>query len=208
MDDISKLLNGVNGVQKAIEKGCENGLKAAGIRVVGTAKKKQGEYQPASGEYNSWATLKPESIRRKYLSKSKSFRINENGKIRINLTNSGKKFLNKYGRNAKIFGAGKQFQSSGTSDDSPLVDTGHLRAAITMDTSDVSRGYIWVGVGKGRSKKGKSPGTYAAAHEFGSARKNIPPRPYLRPSFYENKEGIEEDIKKAIAEAMMGIAEK
>ena len=39
----------------------------------------------------------------------------------------------KYGRNAKVFGGEKQFQSSGTGDDSPLVDTGALRQAITID---------------------------------------------------------------------------
>lgn len=207
MNGFGNLIGAVNGIQKAIEKGIEDGLKLAGAHVVGTAKEKLGEYQPASGEYAAWATLKPESIRRKFLSKSKSFHVNGNGRVRINITNSGKKYLKKYGRNAKVFGAGKQFQSSGTGDDSPLVDTGDLRAAIRMDATDVSKGNVYVGVGGGGSGgKGSSPAKYAAAHEFGFAKKNLPPRPYLRPSIYENKEQIEEDIKKAIADAIMGVS--
>lgn len=203
MSDIRNLIQAVDNIQKAIEQGCEDGLRAAGVQVAGTAKEKFGQYQPAVGEYPAWAPLKPESIRQKFLSNSKKFHISDSGKVRINMKRAGQKYLEKYGRNAKVFGAGKQFQTSGTSDDGPLVATGHLRAAIRTDDSDVSNGYIYIGVaGKG----GKSSvADYAVAHEFGSAKQNIPPRPYLRPSVVENKDVIEEEIKRAIAQAITGL---
>lgn len=203
MSDIRNLIQAVDNMQKAIEQGCEDGLRAAGAQVVGTAKGKFGQYQPAVGEYPAWSALQPESIRRKFLSKKRAFHITENGRVKINLTSAGKKHLKMYGRNAKVFGGDRQFQASGTGDDSPLVDTGHLRAAIRTDDSDVSNGYIYIGVaGKG----GKSSvADYAAAHEFGSAKQNIPPRPYLRPSVVENKDVIEEEIKRAIAHAITGL---
>ena len=55
---------------------------------------------------------------------------------------------------------------------------------------------LYVGVAEG------NVATYGAAHEYGSAKRNIPPRPYLRPSVVENKEQIAEDIKNGIAEMM------
>lgn len=73
---------------------------------------------------------------------------------------------------------------------------------------DVSKGIVYIGVAGGSGGKGSSPAKYASAHEFGSAKKNIPPRPYLRPSIFENKEQIEEDIKKAIADAMTGVSRR
>lgn len=190
MSDFKDLIRGLNKLPQAIQEGCEEGLKKAGITVIETAKEKLGEYQPSVGGYPAWAKLKPKSIRAKFLSKSKSFHVNENNQVRINITNAGKKFLTKYGTNAKVFGAGKQFQASGTSDDSPLVDTGNLRAAITTDDSDVSKGNIYIGV---------SGVPYGASHEFGDSSRNIPPRPYLRPSVVENKEEIEQQLKESIS---------
>ena len=58
---------------------------------------------------------------------------------------------------------------------------------------------------KQKNRKNKKPSdiaTYGAVHEYGSAKRNIPPRPYLRPSVVENKEQIAEDIKNGIAEMM------
>ena len=107
-----------------------------------------------------------------------------------------KEYFKKYG----------SFEPSGTADDSPLVNTGHLRAAITTDESQITQGNIYIGVVKGKaSKKGKKASaiaTYGAAQEYGSAKRNIPPRPYLRPSVVENKEEIAEDIKNGIAEML------
>ena len=76
-----------------------------------------------------------------------------------------------------------------------------------MDTAEVSDGKVYIGVAKGKTnkkRKGKTSdvATYGAAHEYGSARRNIPPRPYLRPAVVENKEQIAEDIKNGIAEMM------
>lgn len=193
MSDFIKLVHALEKIPQAIQESCEDGLKKAGVAVVKTAKGKLGEYQPSIGEYPAWVKLKPKSIRAKFLSKSKSFHINESNQVRINITNAGKKFLTKYGTNAKTFSAGKQFQASGTSDDSPLVDTGHLRAAITTDDSDVARGQIYIGV---------SGVPYAASHEFGDSSRNIPQRPYLRPSVVENKEEIEQQLKQSLADGI------
>ncbi len=213
MSDFEKLIKAITNIEEAIQQGAQNGLKQAGIRVMGTAKAKLGTYQPSVGEYPAWKVLSPQSIRAKFLSKSAAFHINGNGQVRINITNSGKQFLKKYGRNAKVFGGEKQFQSSGTGDDSPLVDTGALRQAITMDKSQITQGNVYIGVAKGKNgekkqnkkRKNKKPSdiaTYGAAQEYGSAKNNIPPRPYLRPSVVENKEEIAEDIKNGIAEML------
>lgn len=189
MSDFRNLIKVFHQLYQEIQDGCEEGLKKSGIMVVETAKEKLGEYQPSIGEYPAWAKLKPKSIRAKFLSKSKSFHIDEKNQVRINITNAGKKFLSKYGTNAKIFGAGKQFQASGTSDDSPLVDTGHMRTAITTDDSDAAKGIVYIGL---------SGVPYGEVHEFGDSSKNIPPRPYLRPSVVENKAEIEQQIKESI----------
>ncbi len=213
MSDFEKLIKAITNIEEAIQQGAQNGLKQAGIRVMGTAKAKLGTYQPSVGEYPAWKVLSPQSIRAKFLSKEAAFHINGNGQVRINITNSGKQFLKKYGRNAKVFGGEKQFQSSGTADDSPLVDTGALRQAITMDKSQITQGNVYIGVAKGKNgekkqnkkrknKKTSDIATYGAAQEYGSAKRNIPPRPYLRPSVVENKEEIAEDIKNGIAEMM------
>ncbi len=213
MSDFEKLIKTITSIEEVIQQGAQNGLKQAGIRVMGTAKAKLGTYQPSVGEYPAWKVLSPQSIRAKFLSKEAAFHINGNGQVRINITNSGKQFLKKYGRNAKVFGGEKQFQSSGTADDSPLVDTGALRQAITMDKSQITQGNVYIGVAKGKNgekkqnkkrknKKTSDIATYGAAQEYGSAKNNIPPRPYLRPSVVENKEEIAEDIKNGIAEML------
>lgn len=213
MSDFEKLIKAITNIEEVIQQGAQNGLKQAGIRVMGTAKAKLGTYQPSVGEYPAWKVLSPQSIRAKFLSKDATFHINGNGQVRINITNSGKQFLKKYGRNAKVFGGEKQFQSSGTGDDSPLVDTGALRQAITIDKSQITQGNVYIGVARGKNgekkqnkkRKNKKPSdvaTYGAAQEYGSAKNNIPPRPYLRPSVVENKEEIAEDIKNGIAEML------
>ena len=184
MSDFEKLIKAITGIEDKLIEGAQNGLRKAGARVAGTAKAKLGEYQPGVGEYPAWAKLKPETIKRKNL--------NEKGKVK----KSGKEYLKKYG----------SFAPSGTGDDSPLVDTGALRQAITTDESELEKGNIYIGVpsgkksSKGKNKKASDVTVYAAAHEFGSARQNIPPRPYLRPSVVENKEEIAEDIKNGIAD--------
>ena len=191
MSDFEKLIKAITNIEEVIQQGAQNGLKQAGIRVMGTAKAKLGTYQPSVGEYPAWQTLKPQTVKRKYLS--------EKG----NVKKSGKEYLKKYG----------SFEPSGTADDSPLVDTGALRQAITIDKSQITQGNVYIGVAKGKNgekkqnkkRKNKKPSdiaTYGAAQEYGSAKNNIPPRPYLRPSVVENKEEIAEDIKNGIAENM------
>lgn len=174
MSDFERFIKTITNIEEVIQKGAQNGLKQAGARIMGTAKSKLGTYQPSVGEYPAWQTLKPQTVKRKYLS--------ENG----NIKKSGKKYLKKYG----------SFEPSGTSDDSPLVSTGHLSQAITTDDSEIEKGNIYIGVAEGHTA------IYGAAHEYGSAKRNIPPRPYLRPSVIENKEQIAEDIKNGIAEMM------
>ena len=177
MSDFNRLVGSVLGIENAIKEGAENGLKQAGARVMGAAKQKLGTYQPSIGEYPAWKVLSPQSIKAKFMSNSGS------GKIK----KSGKEYLKRYGA----------FRASGSADDSPLVDTGALRQAITMDTAEVSDGKVYIG-----KAKTSDVATYGAAHEYGSARRNIPPRPYLRPAVVENKEQIAEDIKNGIAEMM------
>ncbi len=203
LEDFKELYIKLKEAQKAVDKGIENGLKIAGVRVMGTAKAKLGTYQPSSGPYPAWPKLKDEPVRRKFISKTKAFNINGNGQVRINVTRAGKAYLKKHGANAKIFRDDKKFVASGTSDDAPLVDTGHLKQAISIDAKDVDKGVIYVGVASGqKDAKGNSPGDYASAHEFGYAPKNIPARPFIRPSAYENRSEIKGDISEAIKEEL------
>lgn len=180
-------------LKKAMQEGGEDGLRIAGLRVKAAAQKKLGHYQPG------WAKLKPESIRQKHLSRTKDFYINEKGQVRIKFKDEEKtkKFLDQYGRNAKVFGGERQFQASGTSADGPLIDTGLLRESITTDESELSNGVNYVGTSQGVKK-------YAAAHEFGSTKRKIPPRPYLRPALEENREEVIKDIRQAVIDALEG----
>ncbi len=200
-DDLSKIFDILENLKTNVNEGIQIAIKTSGLRVASTAKAKLGIYQKGIGPYPAWITLSAEAVRRKYLSKSKGFHIDSTGRVAINLTSAGKAYLKKYGRNAKIFRSEKVFAASGTSDDGPLVDTGHLRAAITIDETDIKDNIVYIGVGGGKSnKKGDSPNVYAATHEFGDASRDIPARPYLRPSIFENQEEIKKDIINAIKE--------
>ncbi len=198
-NDLSSFINMFTNIEDAVKKGAEEGLKKAGVRIMGTAKEKLGEYQPSSGEFTAWSILEAETVRRKFLAKSRV--PGANGRTKRKLTNAGKKFLSQYGTGGKK----KKFQASGNNDDMPLVDSGHLRAAITTDDSEIDIGNIYVGVAGGSAERGASPAVYGAVHEYGYAPKGIPPRPFLRPSVFENKDEIENDIKQAIANAVMGV---
>ena len=170
MSDFERLIKTITSIEEVIQQGAQNGLKQAGARVMGTAKAKLGTYQPSVGEYPAWQTLKPQTVKRKYLS--------EKG----NVKKSGKEYLKKYG----------SFEPSGTGDDGPLVGTSLLRKLITTEESQLAQGNVYIGVAE------KNVATYGAAQEYGSAKRNIPPRP----SVVENKEEIAEDIKNGIAENM------
>lgn len=188
MADFSDILRALNDIPQAVNNAADKGLSDAALLVVKAAKEKLGVYQPAVGEYPAWQKLKPESVRRKYLSKSGSYRV-ANGR---RLTRAGQRYLREHGS----WGAGGNA-------DAPLVDTGHLRQAITTDLSHISEGVAYVGVASGTAeRRGSAPGNYAAAHEFGYAAKNVPPRPFLRPAVYENQEVIKEMIAEALRDGV------
>lgn len=178
MDDFDHVIRTLNNIPQSIDTATERGLKEAGNLVVRTAKKKLGKYQQASAGYPSWPKLKPLTVRRKY---SKN-------------ADASKRFIKKHG----------SWLNNGGNDDAPLVDTGHLRQAITIDTSAIHDGIIYVGVATGeKNEQGSAPGKYAAAHEFGYAKGNIPPRPFLRPAAYENIDNIQEVLKRTISEEVL-----
>lgn len=175
-EDLFRTLHSIPG---AADNAVKKGVKKGAVIVMGRAKAKLGTYQGAYGSFKAWAKLDPETVRRKHLSKSGSGRI----------TRSGKAYLKQHGS-----------WGGGGNDDDPLVDTGHLRKAITTDYSALeSRGIAYVGVGAGSESRGKgSPSEYAAAHEFGYAAKKIPPRPFLRPALEESRQDIKEEVAKAL----------
>ncbi|MCP1306488.1 hypothetical protein [Paenibacillus tyrfis] len=179
MAGFEELFRALHSIPGAADHAVKKGLKKGAVIVMGRAKAKLGTYQGASGSFNAWAKLSPETIRRKHLSKSGS------GK----LTRGGKAYLKKHGS----WGAGGN-------DDSPLVDKGHLLQAITTDFSELdNRGVSYVGVAAGSRAAGKgSPADSAAAHEFGYAAKNIPSRPFLRPALEESKPAIKQEVAKAL----------
>jgi phage gpG-like protein len=175
--DFSQLFKTLESIPAGIDRATKQGLKLSAVIVMGRAKGKLGTYQAAFGAYPAWMKLSPETVRRKHMSIS--------GKI----TQAGKKYLKVHG----TWGAGGN-------DDSPLVDKGHLRQAITTDFSEMDQGIAYVGVGGGSEEQGKgSPSNSAAIHEFGGItgrghKTYIPPRPYLRPALEESREEIKEAV--------------
>lgn len=75
----------------------------------------------------------------------------------------------------------------------PLIDTGRLRDSITHK---VEGDKALVGIFGGEVL------VYAAVHEFGSPKRNIPERSYLRKTFDEQKEQIEELIDAEIEKVL------
>lgn len=184
MGDFDALFKALQAIPGAIDKAAHTGLKRGAAIVMGKAKAKLGTYQGASGTFTAWARLSPETVRRKHLSKTGSGRS----------TRAGKAYLKSHGS-----------WGTGGNDDSPLVDTGHLRQAITIDLTELEHGIAYVGVATGSNANGKgSPGDYAATHEFGDASKHIPPRPFLRPALDESREQIKEEVTKALMSELRG----
>ncbi|AIG27422.1 hypothetical protein EGH10_20925 [Brevibacillus laterosporus] len=182
MGDFNDLYRVLGNIPHLMAKAERNTLKKGAAVVMGAAKKKLGTYQGESGGYKAWVKLKPETVRKKHMSKTKAGA----------LTRAGKRYKEKHG----AWGAGGN-------DDSPLVDSGSLRQAITTDEKQINKGVAYVGVASGSSdsKKG-DPGSYAAAHEFGYEPKNIPARPFLRPALHENRDQIKEIAKKEIIKSL------
>lgn len=185
MGGFEDLFKALSSILLAVDTATKKGLKRAAVIVMGRAKGKLGAYQQSSGAYPAWVKLDPETVRRKHLTSS--------GKV----SQAGKKYL-------KIHGS----WGSGGNDDAPLVDSGHLRQAITTDYSQLDHGIAYVGVASGSGEPGKgSVADYAAIHEFGGLtgkghKVHIPARPFLRPSLEESKEQIKEEVKKALLEEL------
>lgn len=75
----------------------------------------------------------------------------------------------------------------------PLIDTGRLRNSITHK---IEENAALVGIFGGEVV------VYAAVHEFGSPKRNIPERSYLRKTFDEQKEEIERLINAEIEKVL------
>ena len=133
-----KDVNKIPDLLESIPKEKKNILKLSGAFLEGKIKEKITEGDP------SWASLKPETIKRKGSSK-------------------------------------------------PLIDTGKLRASITHK---VENSKALVGV------FGSEQALIAAVHEFGSPKKNIPERSFLRKTFDEQKEKIEKLIDAEIEKVL------
>lgn len=185
MGDFDDIISALGSIPGGLQRGTTKGLRRGGTIVLKRAKMKLGTYQSASGDYPAWAKLQPGTVKRKHTSRS--------GGNRGSLTRAGRRYI-------RIHGS----WGSGGNDDSPLVDTGHLKQAITMDDSELeSNGVVYVGVAAGSDQQGGgSPGDYAAAHEFGYAPKNIPARPYLRPALHESRDEIKEAVAQALADEL------
>ncbi|MGF9909484.1 hypothetical protein [Brevibacillus porteri] len=182
MAGFDELFRALNSIPKQVDTATKRGLKRGATQVMRKAKEKLGSYQGESGPYPAWKHLKPYTVARKYTVKS----------------GANKGFFNKKGLKLLRQPGGWRV---GSTADAPLVDSGHLRQAITTDDSDLnSDGVMYVGVASGSSSDGKgAPGDYATAHEFGSATRNIPPRPFLRPALHESHEAI----KKAVTDELL-----
>lgn len=85
--------------------------------------------------------------------------------------------------------------------DEPLLRDGTLRDAIH---TDVHRDHAFVGVESGLTPDGKSDiGDIAVYLEMGTA--NMPPRPFLGPALYEQRDEITKLLARSVFAAMRGI---
>ncbi len=73
----------------------------------------------------------------------------------------------------------------------PLIDTGKLRNSIVHNV-ELEKKRVLVGVFSA------DVATYAAVHEFGAPRRNIPQRSYLRKTFDEEVENLSKLIEEAL----------
>lgn len=73
----------------------------------------------------------------------------------------------------------------------PLIDTGKLRNSIVHNV-ELEKKRVLVGVFS------QDVATYAAVHEFGAPRRNIPQRSYLRKTFDEEVENLSKLIDEAL----------
>lgn len=181
MGDFNDLFRTLSTLPVGIDKGGKQGIRKGSAIVMGKAKAKLGTYQPAIGPYPAWLKLKPQTVKRKNL---------KNGSV----SRAGQKYLKAHG----------EWENGGNAD-SPLVDKGHLKQAITTDDSQLeNNGVMYVGVAGGRDTGKGDMGKIASAHEFGYAPKNIPARPYLRPALHESHEEIKEAVKQALMQQLRG----
>lgn len=75
----------------------------------------------------------------------------------------------------------------------PLIDTGRLRNSVTHKVED-NRAIVGLFA--------QDVIVYAAVHEFGSPKQNIPERSYLRKTFDEKKDEIEKIILKEVEKVL------
>lgn len=88
-----------------------------------------------------------------------------------------------------------------------LIDTGSLLQSINFEIS--SDGLeAKVGVNRKGGKKGAEAVLIGAVMEYGSGARNIPARPFLKPSFEEKKEEMKENYIKKINKVLAGAASK
>ncbi|WP_027416212.1 phage virion morphogenesis protein [Aneurinibacillus terranovensis] len=180
MAGFEELFRALGEIPDGIDNAMKKGLKKGAVIVMKRAKLKLGTYQPG------WPALKPETVRKKHMSKTQAGR----------LTRAGRRYLREHGS-----------WGTGGNDDSPLVDKGHLKQAITTDFSELDQGVAYVGVAAGSGENGSSTADYAKIHEFGGMagrghRVHVPARPFLRPSLEESKEQIKDAVAQAIVEEL------
>ena len=80
-----------------------------------------------------------------------------------------------------------------------LIMTSSLLNAIKYENKDWNEGFVGVNR-NAQSKDGVSLVSLAAVHEFGSPRRNIPKRPYIRPVIEQTGSEIGKNYQKAIEE--------
>ncbi|MED0672098.1 hypothetical protein P4S95_18130 [Aneurinibacillus aneurinilyticus] len=181
--DFNGLFQALSSIPEGVQRATNQGLRKSAVIVMKRAKSKFGTYQPASHGYPAWPKLKPETVRRKHLVRT--------GRNKGKLSRAATRYLRNFG----AWGAGGNA-------DSPLVDTSHLKNAITVDEAEISSGTVYVGVAKGAGGGGSGSVAGAAAHEFGYSPKGIPARPYLRPALEESREEIKNTVAQAILDEL------
>lgn len=79
-----------------------------------------------------------------------------------------------------------------------LIATSTMMNSITVDSRE-NGNQAFVGVNRqAKGKDGASRAMIGAIHEYGSAKRGIPPRPFLRPTLAEKKDEIIQNFIKTI----------
>lgn len=96
----------------------------------------------------------------------------------------------------------KYKEKKGLSNQILIATSTLVNSVTTKQSADKMEAFVGV-LRQGKKRKdGTAPVVIAAVHEFGSPKRGIPARPYLRPTFKEQLPKVQELVKKSLKKAL------